>query len=59
MASLAEPQIDHPGPVPAMPLRQRHDQLAQRAIAIRARRISQRGSTHTHDPEGVPLAQPA
>src|SRR3546814_4430546 len=55
---LPQLQMDHPHTVALVPLRQGHDSLSQRHVAIRARRIAIRAGTHARDRQRPSLAQP-
>src|SRR3546814_2473211 len=46
---LPQLQMDHPHAVALVPLRQGHDSLSQRHVAIRARRIAIRSEEHTSE----------
>ena len=54
-AGLAKLQIDHPRSVAAMSMRECHDLLSQRDVAIRHGSIAQRTRAHANDPKRCAL----
>ena len=57
-AFLPQLEINHPGAVAPVPMRQRDDALAQTGVLVRARLVSQRRGAHAHHGQRAPLAHP-
>ena len=55
---LPQLEVDHPGTVAAVLVRQGHDAGPQRGVGIRRRGVSQRRGTHAHQREHSPFAHP-
>jgi hypothetical protein len=53
---LAKLEIDHPGAVSAMPVRERHDALPQIDVVVRCTPITQGARAHADGAQGAPLA---